>query len=674
MPTPLNCQQNKHLLPEFKEDDTFLPAVKVAIKALQSTVQAITQTKVLPTFQNTVLPLEDAFKNLFETTFIPYSLNNTDTSTKRQQIIKHISSLTTQMYADIYQNAELFKRFEKLLQQQNLPEEEHRLCKKYQENFINYGIALNTEQKKRLNTLNEKLNELSLNYQENLQNNIHEHSVFIRQKNALEGLSATTCAQLKNAAEKSAKNNKNHQNGYLITPTNSTVHPLLKELKNRPLREQIYKAHIARGTKPGDTTWQTAQELHTYRQEKATLLGYKNYADLTNSQQTAPNVDAVFALLTPTFERLQPLISKQVETLTELFHKDGHTGPLQPWDFPYYAHRYKKQNLALNMDTIQDYFELNNILENGIFFMLNKLYGVTFEEVEAPTYHEDVRVYNIYADNKELLGLFYFDPFTRTEKNGGAWCSSLRPTYHKRGCKSVVMNVLNIPKGPKGKPTLLNYEHVITLFHEIGHAMHIFLTKAQYVSNAGTLVPRDFVEMPAMLHQYFAFHPEIMANYAHHHQTKEPLTEELREHFLKAIRFDELFIAYEYLSAALLDLEAHKTEAPISGNITEVTNILLKKYNMHPAIMPRYGLGYFAHIYSSAYTALYYGYIWAEIFAADMFDWLKNDYGLTREAGDLICQILNKGNSCDLVALYEEVRGQKPNPNALLRQMGLITK
>src|SRR5699024_3848791 len=363
--------------------------------------------------------------------------------------------------------------------------------------------------------------------------------------------------------------------------------------------------------------------------------------------------------------------------IKDKMEEDGVNGEVEPWDWAYYAEKVRQEKYDIDQTKVRPYFELNRVLEDGIFYTMNKLYGVTFEERDdLPVYHPDVRVFDVYDEDGSQMALFYADYFKRDAKNGGAWMNSFVTQSHLLDRKPVIINVANLPKPAEGEPALISFDNVVTMFHEMGHAMHGMLSEVKYPSQGGTSVPRDFVEALSTFNEDWAIQPDILENYARHYETGEQIPQELLNKVIEASNFNQGFDTQEYLAAALLDLEWHLlASGEIPDDVESFEQEALAKYDLDSEVIPpRYKSPYFSHIFAGGYAANYYGYIWSEVLAADAFAYMQENGGLKREHGDCLRKyILSKGGSDEAMDLYKEYRGQEPDVVHLLERRGLKT-
>jgi peptidyl-dipeptidase Dcp len=540
--------------------------------------------------------------------------------------------------------------------------------------FVRAGAQLTEDEKQRMREINEQISTLTTEFQENLLEITKERAVVVDEKNKLDGLSEDRIAAAKEAAAE-----RGHENQYLLTITNTTRVPILKELNNRELRQRVWEASAYRGIgeNGGIDNRPIILELAELRAERAELLGYENHAAYKLEPQTAKTPEAALDMLT---DLIPPVINnteQEAEAIEEMMRKDGIEDEVKPWDWNYYAEKVRQAEYNIDQSQVRPYFELDRVLKDGVFYTMNKLFGISFEERhDLPVYHPDVRVFNVYNEDGSQIGLFYADYFERDSKRGGAWMNSFVSQSHLLDKKPVIVNVMNIPKPAEGEPALISFDNVTTMFHEMGHAVHGLLSDVKYPSQSGTSVPRDFVEFPSTFEEDWAIQPDVLENYAVHHETGERIPQELLDKVIAARDFNQGFDTQEYLAATMLDMEWHLLGTEdIPEDVQSFENQALAKYNLDmEAVPPRYKSPYFAHIFSGGYSANYYAYIWSEVLAADAFAYMQQEGGLKRENGNRFRRhILSQGGSDEAMELYKEYRGQEPEVKHLLERRGLNT-
>jgi peptidyl-dipeptidase Dcp len=647
----------------------FLPAFEKGMEEHSQEIEAIANNPEPPTFDNTLVAMEKSGRLLSRVANVFFNLTGTISNEDIRRIEAEVSPKLSQHQDAIMLNEKLFNRVKTVYEHRDTLEdpEARRLVEVVYENFVRAGAQLGEKDKNRIRELNTELSRLTTEFSQNLLKATEQNAVLVKDKGELDGLSDDEIANLAAAAKAAGKD------GYLIALNNTTRHPLLRKLKNRALRERLFKASAGRAL---DVNGPVIKRLVAARAEKARIFGQPDWASYKLADQMAKKPEAVFEML----DRLAPKVVQKAKAeaadIKAVMEKEGLKGDLQPWDWAFFAEKVRQQRYDLDESSIKPYFELNNVMQNGVFFAMNQLFGITFKERhDLPVYHPDVRTFEVFDADGSSIGFFYADYFAREGKRGGAWMNAIVPQSRLLGQKPVIVNVLNIPKPAEGQPALLSFDEVTTMFHEMGHAVHGLFSDVNYPTLAGTNVPRDFVEFPSQFEEDWAIDPKVIANYAKHYKTGEPIPADLLEKVLKSRKFNQGFDTLEYMEAALLDMEWHTIAAG-----TEVADVeafeqqALEKHGVYyPPVPPRYKSPYFAHVFSGGYSAGYYAYLWTEVLAADAFAFMREHGGLTRENGDKFRQeILSKGYTMDPMQQYINFRGQKPSVDALLVRRGLV--
>lgn len=667
--------------PDFDaiENEHYMPAFKEGMKIELKEISAIASNSEEPTFENTIVAMEESGELLTRVQSVFFNMTSAHTNDKIQEIQSELAPKLAAHSDNIYLNTDLFNRVETLYDNREslgLDGEQMKLLEDTQRDFVRAGARLTDEEQSEIRKINERISSLTTEFQEKLLAMTRERAVVVDDVELLAGLSDDRIAAAKELAEDRGEDGK-----YMLTITNTTRVPLLSSLDNRDVRRQLWEASAYRGLGEdgGIDTRPIILELVSLRAQRVELLGYDNYAKYALEPQTAQSPQNVLDMLEGLIPAVNLNAGNEEEQITQMMREDGVEGELQPWDWEYYAEKVRKAKYDIDESEVRPYFELNRVLEDGVFYAMNRLYGISFEErFDLPIYQEDVRVFNVFDEDGSQLGLFYADYFERDSKRGGAWMNSFVLQSHLKEQKPVIVNVLNISPPAEGDPALISFDNVTTLFHEMGHAVHGLFSDVTYPALAGTSVPRDFVEFPSTFEEDWAIHPEVLENYAVHHETGERIPQELLDRVIAAREFNQGFDTYEYLGATLVDMEWHLLGTEdIDDDIVvdEFEEAALDKHNLNnPAIPPRYKSTYFSHIFSGGYSANYYAYIWSEILAADAFAFMKEQGGLTRENGDHYREhILSKGGSDEAMELYQEFRGEEPNVDHLLRRRGLAT-
>ncbi|MDZ7682507.1 MAG: M3 family metallopeptidase [Fodinibius sp.] len=652
----------------------YRPAFEKGMEQELEEMEEIASNTDAPTFENTIVAMEESGRLLERTSSVFYNLTSAHTNDQIQEIQKEMAPKLAAHSDDILLNPELYDRVKTLYDnrdQLDLTEAELKLLEDTHRDFVRAGAQLSEDEKQRMREINEQLSSLTTEFQENLLAITKERSVLVEDKAKLDGLSDDRIAAANEAAAEQDKE------GYLLTITNTTRVPVLKELNNRDLRERVWKASAYRGIGQdgGIDNRPLILEIVKLRAERAELLGYENHAAYKLDPQTAKTPENALAMLKDLIPPVIKNTDQEKAAIKEMMEQDGIDGDVKPWDWNYYAEKVRQAQYNIDQSKVRPYFELDRVLKDGVFYTMNKLFGISFEErTDLPVYHPDVRTFNVYDENGEQIGLFYADYFERDSKRGGAWMNSYVSQSHLLDNKPVIVNVMNIPKPAEGEPALISFDNVTTMFHEMGHAVHGLLSDVKYPSQSGTSVPRDFVEFPSTFEEDWAIQPEILANYAKHYETGEQIPQDLLDKVIEASNFNQGFDTQEYLAATMLDMEWHLLGTDeIPNDVQAFEKQALAKYNLDTeAIPPRYKSPYFAHTFSGGYSANYYAYIWSEVLAADAFAYMQQQGGLNRENGTNFRQhILSQGGSDEAMELYKAFRGQEPEVKHLLERRGL---
>jgi peptidyl-dipeptidase Dcp len=664
--------------PEFGrvKNEHFLPAFEAAMKEQIEEVMLIAESKEPPTFDNTLVALEKTGETLNRVQAVFFHLASAHTNDDIQEIEATMAPRLAAHFDDIYLNKKLFQRVESLWNQResfkDWNEEQQRLLQEYYEGFVRAGAKLSDSEQKRIREINEQLSSATTQFQNNLLALTKERSVIIENVDELAGMSEADIAAAAQAAEARDMKGK-----YLLPITNTTRQPVLTSLSNRETRQKVWEASANRGLgeNGGIDNRPLVIQMAQLRAERAKILGFDSHASFTLQNQMAKNPEAAFKMLQDLAPGVVTKAKQEAEDIKEAMKADGITDDVQPWDWEYYAEKVRASKYQFDENLIKPYFEINRVLVDGMFYTYGKLYGISFKERhDLPVYHPSVRVFDVMDKDGGLVGIFYADYYARDNKRGGAWMNSFVDQARLLNQLPVIVNVMNIPEPAKGEPTLLSLDHVVTMFHELGHGVHGLFSDVEYPRLSGTSVPRDFVEFPSTVHEDWAIHPEVLANYAKHYKTGEPLPKELLEKRIAASKFNKGFETLEYLAAALLDLGWHSLgpEEKVSDVVSFESKILAKYGVDFPPVPPRYRSTYFAHIFAGGYSAGYYAYMWSEVLAADAYEYMQQQGGLNPEIGRKFRQtVLSRGGSRDVMKQYIDFRGAEPNVEALLIRRGL---
>ncbi len=663
-------------------DSDFGPAFDRGMAEQIKEVEAIANSAEPATFDNTIVALEKTGQVLGRSAAVFFNLSGADTNDAREKLQGDYAAKLSAHGDAISLNPKLFARIKSLhdrRQSLGLNAEGVRLIERYYTDFVRAGANLTEPQKARIKEINSELAIVGTKFSQNVLAEVNAAAVVVDSKAELAGLSEGQIA----AAVEAAKARK-LEGKYVIALLNTTGQPVLTQLENRALRERVYKASIGRGSQGGefDNTSEVSQVLKL-RAERAKLMGYANHAAFVLEDETARSPEAVNAMMmklapAAVANAKREAVDMQAAIDAEQKAKGQPSFKLEPWDWAFYAEKVRQARYNFDESQLKPYFEMKNVLENGVFFAANKLYGLTFKQrTDLPVYHPDVTVYDVYDADGKQLAIFLADMYARPSKRGGAWMNEYVSQSGLTGNLPVVANHLNIPKPPAGEPTLMTWDEVITTFHEFGHALHGMFSDVQYPRFSGTNVPRDFVEYPSQVNEMWADWPEVLANYGKHYQTGAPMPKELLDKVLAASKFNQGFTTTEYLGAAMLDQSYHQLIAdkvPTSQDLIAFEAAAMKQNGTDfYAVPPRYRTTYFSHI-MGGYSAGYYAYIWSEVLDAESVEWFKENGGLSRKNGDWFrAKLLSRGGSEDAITTFKQFRGRDPQIEPLLKRRGLTT-
>lgn len=661
--------------PDFRiiEDEHFLPAFERGMAEQMAEIEAIANNPEAPTFANTLEAMERSGELLTRVSRVFYNLVGTDSNEARRAIQSELAPKMAAHSDNINLNSALFERVKSIYEQREnlgLNSEQQRLVEVYHQRFVRAGALLTEAEKEQIRALNEEHSRLTNQFAQNLLAETRNIAVVVDTVEELDGLSRSQIQAAANAAA-----DRGHEGKYLLSITNTTRQPILTQLNNRELRQRVWEASAYRAQSGDYDNRPISARLAQIRAQRAALLGYESWADYNLETQMAEKPEAVFEMLGSMLPAVVANVQAEQDAIQEMIERRGGDFEVQPWDWEYYAEFVRQELYDLDESEVREYFEFNRVLHDGVFYTMNRFYGITFEpRPDLPTYHPDVEVYEVFDHDGTSLAIFYADYFAREGKRGGAWMSSFVGQSHLLESKPVVVNVMNIPKAPEGEPTLVSYDHVTTIFHELGHGIHGMFSNVTYPTLAGTSVSRDFVEFPSTFEEDWAAHPEVIGNYANHYETGEPIPAELLERVIQSRSFNQGFDTLEYISASLLDMEWHSLSADSElQDVNEFEAAALAKHGVDlAAVPPRYKTTFFSHSMGGGYSASYYAYMWSEILAADAYAFVQSQGGLTRENGNHYRRnILEVGNSRPTMESYIEFRGQEPTTDALLIRRGL---
>ena len=658
------------------DDSLYRPAFERGMAEQLAEVEAIADAAEAPTFENTLVALERSGRLLERVSQVFFNLTSADTNDTLDAIRSEMAPKLSAHSDRILLNAALFERVRALFEQRGeleLDDESRRLVEEYYTDFVRAGAQLPAAEQQRLRDINAELAGLETTFSQNVLSEVNASAVAVETREALAGLSES---EIVAAAAAAADRDLDGQ--FLIALRNTSGQPPLASLRNRELRRRLMETSLARGSRDGEfDNRPVVSRIARLRAERAGLLGYPNHAAYSLERQTARTVGAVNERLASLAPAAVANARREAADLQAIAAAGGHDHEVAAWDWAYYTEQVRAERYAFDASALRPYFEIDNVLKNGVFHAANRLYGLTFRErKDLPVYHPDVRVFDVIDAGGEPLALFLADYYARPSKRGGAWMSSFVSQSDLLGTKPVVANCLNVPKPPAGEPTLLTFDEVETMFHEFGHALHGFFSAVRYPYFSGTAVPRDFVEYPSQVNEMWATWPEVLRNYAVHHETGEPMPAELLDKVLASATFNQGFATTEYLAASLLDQAWHQLPAgdvPDADGVVAFEAEALEQAGVAlETVPPRYRSTYFSHIWSSGYSAGYYSYIWAEVLDADTVEWFRENGGLKRENGDRFRRmLLSRGGSRDAMELYQAFRGREPDIAPLLARRGL---
>ena len=684
-PQPASANKNNPLLvksdlflqaPPFDkiQDADFTPAFEQGMAEQIDEISKIANSPDKPSFQNTLVAMEKTGQTLARVENDFDILTSANTNPELQKIQEAMAPKLAAHSDAIYLNDKLFQRVKAVYDQRdslNLDPESRRLLEWQYQTFVHHGANLSDSDKAKLKDINREMSTLSAQFNTKLLDATKAGALVVSDKSKLDGLSQ---GELDAAVE--AAKSRDLDGKWVLPLQNTTQQPALADLNSRDVRHELFE-HSWTRTEKGDKndTRKSIAKLAKLRAEKAKLLGYDNYAAWKLSNQMAKTPAAVFKFVRDLVKPTNDKAREEAGELEAAIKADGKDFKLQPWDWEYYAQKVRKAKYDIDENQVKQYFELNKVLEDGVFYAANQLYGLTFKErKDIPVWHKGVRVFEVHDADGKLLGMFYGDYFKRDNKGGGAWMSNLVGQSKLLGTKPVIYNVCNFTEPAPGQPALISWDDVTTMFHEFGHALHGFFADQQYPTLSGTNTARDWVEFPSQFNEHWASYPKVFEHYAVNYKTGEPMPPELVARLKKSRNFNQGYALGELLGAALLDMSWHTLPASApEQNVDEFEAKALKDNHTDLSyVPPRYRSSYFKHIWSNGYSAGYYAYLWTEMLDDDAYSWFEQHGGLTRKNGDYFRRmILSRGNTEDLAKMYRNFRGRDPNVKAMLRDRGL---
>lgn len=669
--------------PDFSkiQDSDFAPAFAQAMQIHNSEVAAIIADPAAPTFANTIVALETSGRMLGRVAAVFYTLTGANTNDTLDAVEADIGPKLSAHSDAITLNPELFARVKAVYDNRAamaMTAEDARLLEETYTDMVHAGALLTPEQKEQVKAINSRLSAVTTQFSQRLVEASKDNALVVDDRAMLAGLSD---AEVEVAAKAAA--DRGMPGRYALALQNTTQQPLLASMENRAAREQLFNASIHRADQ-GDAndTRALVAEIASLRAQKAALFGQPDWASYVMYDRMAKNPRTAIGFMEQMVPALAATQRREAALLNDQIKAGGGDFTVKPWDWDLYAEKVRKAKYDLDESATKPYFEVTRVLEDGVFYMAEKLYGLTFEKrSDLPVYHPDVSTYTVFDQDQSVLGIFYFDPYQRDNKRGGAWMSNLVEQSHLYDTRPVIYNVLNIPKAPAGEPQLVSFENVGTMFHEFGHALHGFFADQRYASLSGTATARDFVEYPSQVHEMWASDPAVLANYARHHQTGEVIPAELITKIDAASKFNQGYALGEVMEAALLDMKWHSLSPAQAAAIDTPEEVdafearSLKELGLEVELVPpRYRSSYFNHIFSNpaGYSAGYYSYLWTEMLDRDSRKWFRENGGLTRANGDHYrATVLSRGGTMDYFEMYRNFAGREPDVAAMLEARGL---
>ncbi len=665
--------------PDFNKIEVtdYMPAFDAAIAEKREHIKAIVESQDSATFENTIVSLEESGRLLDRVCRVFFALTEADKTEEIGEIEKKVMPLLTELDNEISFNSQLFERIKQVYDREHdtLQGEDQKLLEETYKDFVRKGALLPEDKMARMKEINLRISDLQQQWGDALQAATNDAVVWVDKKEDLAGLSEADLAQCKKDAE-----SRGGKAPYAIVIVNTTQQAILASLDNRDLRKRVFEAsvHRADGTNKHNT-FAIASEIAKLRAEQAELMGYENYASYSLENTMAKTPDNVYAFLKNLIKAYRPKADAETKAIEDFARQtEGADFQLQPYDRFYYSAKMKKEMLNISEDEVKPYFTVDSVLINGVFYAANRVYGLSFKErTDIPTYHPDMKAYEVIDHDGKSLALFYCDYFRRPTKRGGAWMDGFQKQSRQWNQLPIIFNVCNSAKAPEGQPSLITWDEVTTMFHEFGHALHGILSNCQYNSLSGTSVARDFVEMPSQFNESFAAIPEVFDHYARHFETGEPMPSDLKERMLQSINFQTAYAMGENLAATCLDLAWHmlpSKDIPTAEQAAQFETEALRQIGLLDVqIPPRYSTSYFNHVFGGGYAAGYYSYLWTEVLAVNIADVFAQRGALKPETGqDMRDKILSRGNTGDLMQMFTDFTGMaQPDASSLLKARGL---
>jgi len=657
------------------KNEHYLPAFEKGIKEHIIEIETIANNDQDPTFNNTIIAMETSGQLLDRVSTVFFSLTSAHTNDDMEKIRSEMAPKLSAHSDQILLNGPLFNRISQLNDQRyklGLDSEGIRLIEKYYIDFVRSGAKLSSEEKEKLKSINGEIAVLQTNFSQNILKEVNALAVVVDSRDELDGLTDSAIEAAANEA-----NSRGLDGKYVIALKNTSGQPSMSSLTNRDLREKIHKTSLSRGSRGGEfDNRENLSKVIKLRAQRAQLMGYSNHAAYRLESQTAQTPKAVNERLSSLAPKALSNAKKEAADLQKMIDAEGGGFQIASWDWDYYTEKVRADRYSFDTSQLKPYFEMDNVLQNGVFFVANQLFGISFKErFDFPVYQDDVRVFEVFNEDGSTLALFIYDGYARSSKSGGAWMNAYVSQSKLKGNLPVVGNHQNVVKPSEGEPTLLSFDEVITMFHEFGHALHGMFSNVNYPYFSGTSVPRDFVEYPSQVNEMWAVWPSVLKNYAVHYKTNEAMPKELLDKVLATQKFNQGFSTTEYLASSILDQSLHQLtpeQVPEADDLIAFEADALKAGGIaFDAVPPRYRSTYFSHIIGG-YSAGYYSYIWSEVLDADTVEWFKENGGLKRENGEHFRKtLLSRGGSQDALTIFRDFRGAEPNIQPLLERKGL---
>ncbi|MDD3737960.1 MAG: M3 family metallopeptidase [Lentimicrobiaceae bacterium] len=665
-----------YFVPDFDniKIEHYMPAFTEGMKQQKAEIEAITSNTEAPTFENTILALDNSGEVLNRVSRVFFNIKEANTNDEMQKIAREVSPLLSSHSDEISMNKELFERIKVIYENRNnsnLDDQQIRVVEKYYSDFVRGGANLNAEDQEKLTKINKELSTLTINFGENQLAETNNFKLIIDNEADLAGLPENVIATAAKTATDLGEDGK-----WIFTTSKPSMIPFLQYAENRDLRQKLYTAYYMRGDNNNEfDNKEIVSKIVKLRAEKAKIMGYKNFAEYRLEINMAQNPDNVDKFLENIWTAALPVAKKELKEMQAIADREGNNIKIESWDWWYYAEKLRNEKYNFDEKEIIPYLSIDNV-KNGIFILSNKLYGITFEQrTDLPKYHPDVEVFEIKNADSTHAGIIYFDYFPRSSKSTGAWCTSFAPQQWKDGkrVEPVISIVCNFTPPVGDTPALLTWDETATLFHEFGHALHGLFTEGKYKRTAGK-VSRDYVELPSQILENWAGTAELLKQYAVHYQTGEIIPDEIIEKLHNSSLFNQGFNTVENIAACILDMSYHKVEdATQDINVTEFENQVMQKIGLIPEILPRYRSTYFSHIFDGGYASGYYVYMWAAVLDADAFDYFvqSGDVFNPELAASFKKHCLAECGNDEGMVQYVKFRGQEPSIDPLLKRNGL---